>query len=86
MVQQGVGPIINIASLSGQKVGTERAAYRASKVGAELLMNVMAVELAEQGINVNAIAPGPIDSLFRRCTIGAGVSALTNTPDHTIDS
>ena len=68
MVQQGSGRIINIASLSGQKGGTGRAAYGASKAGAELLMKVMAVELAEQGINVNAIAPGPIDT--EMCRIG----------------
>ena len=60
MAKQKSGRIINIASLSGQKGGVGRSAYGASKAGVELLTKVMAVELAEEGINVNAIAPGPI--------------------------
>ncbi len=60
MAAQHYGRIINIASLSGQKGGVGRSAYGASKAGVDLLTKVMAVELAEQGICVNAIAPGPI--------------------------
>ncbi|HUF20090.1 MAG TPA: 3-oxoacyl-ACP reductase family protein [Burkholderiales bacterium] len=60
MVEQGYGKIINICSLSGQRGGIGRAAYGASKAGLELLTKVMAVELAELGVNVNAIVPGPI--------------------------
>jgi NAD(P)-dependent dehydrogenase (short-subunit alcohol dehydrogenase family) len=60
MVGQRYGKIINICSLSGQRGGIGRAAYGASKAGLELLTKVMAVELAELGVNVNAIVPGPI--------------------------
>jgi NAD(P)-dependent dehydrogenase (short-subunit alcohol dehydrogenase family) len=60
MVEQKSGKIINICSLSGQRGGIGRAAYGAAKAGLELLTKVMAVELAELGINVNAIVPGPI--------------------------
>ncbi len=60
MVEQRSGKIINIVSLSGQRGGIGRAAYGASKAGLELLTKVMAVELGELGINVNAIVPGPI--------------------------
>lgn len=62
MITQKHGKIINIASLSGQRGGIGRGAYGASKAGLELLTKVMAVELAEHGINVNAIAPGPVDT------------------------
>jgi NAD(P)-dependent dehydrogenase (short-subunit alcohol dehydrogenase family) len=62
MVKQGGGKIINIASLSGQRGGHGRAAYGSAKAGLELLTKVMAVELAEFGINVNAIAPGAIET------------------------
>lgn len=62
MMGQGGGRIINIASLSGQRGGTGRAAYGASKAGVTMLTKVMAVELAPYGINVNEIAPGPVNS------------------------
>ena len=62
MVKNGGGKIVNIASLSGQRGGNGRAAYGAAKAGLELLTKVMAVELAPQNINVNAIAPGAIET------------------------
>jgi NAD(P)-dependent dehydrogenase (short-subunit alcohol dehydrogenase family) len=66
MADNGGGKIINIASLSGQRGGEGRAAYGAAKAGLELLTKVMAVELAPLGINVNAIAPGPIETEMAR--------------------
>lgn len=64
MLRRGAtaGRLINIASISGQRGGIGRAAYGASKAGLINLTQVMAVELAESGITVNAIAPGPIET------------------------
>jgi 3-oxoacyl-[acyl-carrier protein] reductase len=62
MSSQKRGKIINIASLSGQRGGTGRAAYGASKAGVTMLTKVMAVELARYGITVNEIAPGPVNT------------------------
>jgi 3-oxoacyl-[acyl-carrier protein] reductase len=62
MAGQGGGRIVNIASLSGQRGGTGRAAYGASKAGVTMLTKVMAVELAPYGITVNEIAPGPVNT------------------------
>lgn len=62
MVRVGGGKIVNIASLSGQRGGTGRAAYGSAKAGLELLTKVMAVELARYNINVNNIAPGAIET------------------------
>jgi 3-oxoacyl-[acyl-carrier protein] reductase len=59
MVNQGDGGrIVNIASNSGIFGGRGRAAYGASKAGIINLTQTMAIELAEHGILVNAVAPG----------------------------
>ncbi|PSL12908.1 3-oxoacyl-[acyl-carrier protein] reductase [Marinobacterium halophilum] len=63
MADQGYGRIINMSSLAGQNGGTSTGAhYAASKGGILTLTKVFAKELAAQGVTVNAIAPGPIDS------------------------
>lgn len=60
MVDQGTsGRIVNVASNSGIFGGRGRAAYGASKAGLINLTQTMAIELAEHGITVNAVAPGP---------------------------
>ena len=59
MVSQGDGGrIVNLASNSGVFGGRGRAAYGASKAGLINLTQTMAIELAEHGILVNAVAPG----------------------------
>lgn len=53
------GAIVHVASNSGIFGGRGRAAYGASKAGLINLTQTMAIELAEHGIRVNAVAPGP---------------------------
>lgn len=62
MVRQGGGAIVNIASVSGMRGNIGRCAYGASKGGVIILSQVMATELAEAGVRVNAISPGPVDT------------------------
>jgi NAD(P)-dependent dehydrogenase (short-subunit alcohol dehydrogenase family) len=54
------GRIINVTSVHEHIPLTEAAAYCAAKGGLGLLTKVMALELAEHGITVNAVAPGEI--------------------------
>ena len=62
MRRAGSGSIVNIASVSGMVGNVGRAAYGASKGGVVILSQVMAVDLAQYGIRVNVLAPGPIDT------------------------
>ena len=54
--------IVNIASISGMRGFVGRSAYGASKGGVITMTQVIATELAANGIRVNAISPGPIDT------------------------
>ncbi|MBU1127115.1 3-oxoacyl-ACP reductase FabG [Patescibacteria group bacterium] len=64
-LMQGGGKIINIASIAsgGAGIGFNQIAhYTASKGGVVALTEAMAAELGPKNINVNAIAPGVIDT------------------------
>jgi 3-oxoacyl-[acyl-carrier protein] reductase len=60
MLAQGHGKIISIASNLGQIGGTEMVHYSASKGGVIAFTKALAREVSTKGIQVNAIAPGPI--------------------------
>ncbi|CAL9334731.1 SDR family oxidoreductase [Streptomyces sp. enrichment culture] len=61
MIQQGSGGrIVNVTSVHEHQPRVGAAPYCAAKGGLGLLTQVMALELAEHGITVNAVAPGEI--------------------------
>ena len=62
MITQGSGAIINNASGWGLVGGNEAAAYCAAKGGVVLLTKALAVDHGRQGIRVNCICPGDVDT------------------------
>ena len=67
MLAGGVrGSIINIASIAGLRVRAQIAAYAATKAAVVQLTKALALEWAEHGIRVNAIAPGYFETDITR--------------------
>lgn len=62
MAPAGYGRIVVVASTAGVAGGSGRAAYGAAKGGVIMLARVLAVELAQSGVTVNALAPGAIET------------------------
>ena len=62
MIEQGSGKIVNIASLLSFQGGITVPAYTASKSGVAGLTKALANEWAKHHVNVNAIAPGYMET------------------------
>ncbi|WP_018912325.1 SDR family NAD(P)-dependent oxidoreductase [Thiomonas sp. FB-6] len=56
------GAVVNIASISAVRASTLRVAYGTSKAALVHLTRQQAVELGDQGIRCNVIAPGPVET------------------------
>lgn len=69
------GSIINISSTLGQRPAAGLAHYAASKAAIEQLTRCWALELAPQGVRVNAIAAGPVETAFLRERMGLSEEA-----------
>lgn len=75
MRHHGGGAIVNITSISGLRASTLRSAYGSSKAGLAHLTKQLAVELAEFGIRVNGVAPGPVDTAMAKEVHSAEIRA-----------
>ncbi|WP_419664754.1 SDR family NAD(P)-dependent oxidoreductase [Streptomyces sp. 2-1] len=75
-LRKSSGSIVNVSSTYGHRPMPGGAHYAATKSAMEQLTRSWALELAPEGIRVNAVAPGPTKT---------DVLAAAGLPDHTVD-
>lgn len=66
MREQKKGKIVNISSIAGRKASPAMGIYGIAKAGVEMLTKVLAAELAQFGIQVNAVAPSMVKTEFSK--------------------
>src|SRR6202789_2148594 len=74
MENQGSGNIVNISSTYGHEGAAGASVYVASKHAVEGITKSVALEVAQAGIRVNAVAPGPVDTGM--------LTRFTHTPEN----
>lgn len=80
MAARRYGRVVNLSSVAGLIGPIDLAAYGTSKAGIVGLTRAAALDLADHGITVNAIAPGPIET---ELMLGAwSAEALRERPQH----
>ena len=62
MAERGRGSIVGFSSIRAVTVEPGQGVYAATKAGLVQLLRAAAVELGEQGVRVNAVAPGIVDT------------------------
>ena len=86
MLERGSGAIVNIASINAWEAFPMRLAYCAAKAAVVAMTKVLAIEWADRGIRVNAVAPGVTRTAMVQRAIGDGMidveRYLARTPLH----
>jgi NAD(P)-dependent dehydrogenase (short-subunit alcohol dehydrogenase family) len=62
MAENGWGRIVNVASSAGKRASLRDPAYSVAKAGQLMLSRLFADAYAGRGVNVNAVAPGPVST------------------------
>ena len=86
MLARGCGSIINISSINAWEAFPMRLAYCAAKAAVVAMTEVLAIEWADRGIRVNAVAPGVTRTELVQKGIDEGVidvdRYIARTPQH----
>src|SRR5512136_2115541 len=72
MIKRKSGKIVNIASVNGIGAFPERACYCSAKAGVMALTKALGCEWARFNINVNAVAPGYVETDLVKNLVSAG--------------
>lgn len=78
------GRMVNISSISGRSGRPDQAPYAAAKSGVISLTRSAALAFASQGINVNAVCPGVVDTPITQRIHKIRASALGITPEESL--
>lgn len=84
MKQRGRGRIINISSVHGLTASPYKSAYIAAKHGVIGLTRAVACETASQGVTVNAILPGAVDTELLRSQLGRIAGEEGTSPEQAL--
>ena len=83
--EAGGGAIINVGSLAGRSPVPGLAGYAATKAGLRALTHSLGMELADSGIKIALVAPGPIDTGFIMSDIESVADVNMSQPICTAD-
>lgn len=64
MISQGYGAIVNIGSIAGKIPTPNSSVYSATKAGVISFSNILRMEVADYGIQVLTVNPGPVETKF----------------------
>ena len=84
MLEKG-GAVINIASQAAKKPPLFNGAYAAAKAGVLMMTKVMALELAANGVRINAVCPGVILTDFTQWRFELEAEFFNTSPQDRID-
>lgn len=85
LMQKGRGSIVNVTSVHSFATSPGMSAYVASKGGLLAFTRAAALELADQGIRVNAIAPGAVDTQMLKQGLERNVDGSKRAREHLIE-
>lgn len=72
MLERRRGAIVNISSINATEAFPQRLAYCAAKAAVEMTTRVLAIEWADRGVRVNAVAPGVTRTAMVESAIATG--------------